>query len=185
MLGTFRIFRTMAAGKETNVSMSDRWERYVERWGMRFEESGLPRSAGRIWGWLLVCRPETQSLGELCRALEISKATASTSSRLLEQLGLLERVAVPGSRESHYRQPPDAFEVLIRRRLEETEASLALAEEGMEMAAGDEGVPPDRLELLRDFYAFVRERQRESLEAWRARKEERGGSGGGSAEDPR
>lgn len=114
-------------------------------------------------------------MGTLRGALGISKATASTSSRLLEQLGLLEQVAVPGSRESHYRQPPDAFEVLIRRRLEETETSLALAEEGVDLAADDEGVPSDRLELLRDFYAFVRERQRESLAAWRVRKEERGG----------
>jgi len=153
------------------------WERYVERWGMRFQESGLPRSAGRIWGWLLVCRPGSQSLGELSGALEISKGTASTSTRLLERLGLLERVVVPGSREAHYRQPPDAFEVLIRRRLEETETSRRLAEEGVEMAAADEDVPSERLERLYEFYAFVEKHQRRSLDAWRDHKEESDGAG--------
>lgn len=60
-------------------------------------------------------------------------------------------------------------------------AAASRNEEGVELAAGDEDVVPSgRLELLRDFYAFVEEGQRESLEAWRARKrdderEDRGG----------
>lgn len=148
----------------------ERWESYVERWGLRFEEAGLPRSAGRIWGRLLVCEPEHRSLGELCEELGVSKGTASTNTRLLEGQGLLERVAVPGSREAHYRIPPDAFDELMRRKLEVTEAWRRLAGEGVALAEEDPEAPTDRLERLHDFYAFIEERQRRILEAWRDRE---------------
>ena len=146
------------------------WESYVERWGLRFEDTGLPRSAGRIWGRLLTCEPEHRSLSELCRDLGISKGTASTNTRLLEGQGLLERVAVPGSREAHYRIPPVAFDELMRRKLEVTEAWRRLAGEGVEMAGEDPEVPSGRLERLHEFYAFIEERQREILEEWRERE---------------
>lgn len=142
------------------------WDRYIERWGLRFDEAGLPRSAGRIWGRLLVCEREHQSLSELSEELDVSKATASTSTRLLERQGLLEQVPVPGSREAHYRIPPDAFEQLMRRKLETTEAWRRLAGEGVERAREDPAVPTDRLERFHDFYTFVEKRQAELLEEW-------------------
>lgn len=151
-----------------DASSSD-WNGFVEQWGIRFDETGLPRSAGRIWGWLLVCEPEHQSLAELCDELSISKGTASTSTRLLERQGLLERVPVPGSREVYYRIPPDAFEQLMRRKLEATRAWRRLAGEGAGLAARDDAVPGDRLERLHAFYTFVQERQERLLREWRER----------------
>lgn len=146
------------------------WRSYAERWGLRFEDTGLPRSAGRIWGRLLTCEPEHRSLAQLCGDLGISKGTASTNTRLLEGQGLLEEVPVPGSRETHYRIPPDAFDELMRRKLEVTAAWRRLAEEGADMAAQDPEVPSERIEQLREFYAFIEERQREILEEWRDRE---------------
>ena len=145
---------------------SEEWERYVEQWGLRFEDTGLPRSAGRIWGHLLICEPEHESLSGLCEALQISKGTASTSTRLLEGQGLLERVGILGSREAHYRIPPDAFIELMRRKLEKTEAWRRLAGEGVDLADDDPAVPSERLEHLRDFYSFIEERQRSALHEW-------------------
>lgn len=144
------------------------WENYVERWAMLFEEAGLPRSAGRIWARLLICEPEHQSLSRLCEALELSKGTVSTSTRLLEGQGLLERAPVAGSREAHYRIPADAFEELMRRKLEVTVAWRRLAAEGAHRAREDVTVPVDRLRRLRDFYEFIEDRQRAILEEWRS-----------------
>lgn len=150
-----------------DATSSSDWAPYVERWGMRFEDAGLPPSAGRIWGRLLVCDPDHQSLAQLCRELDISKGTASTSTRLLERQGLLERVPVPGSREIHYRIPPDAFEELVRRKLDVTRAWRRLAEEGVRRAREEPAVPTDRLERFHAFYSFVETRQAELLEEWR------------------
>lgn len=149
---------------------AENWRSYIERWGLRFEDTGLPRSAGRIWGRLLTCEPEHRSLTQLCGDLEISKGTASTNTRLLEGQGLLEEVPVPGSRETHYRIPPDAFDELMRRKLEVTAAWRRLAEEGVDMATEDPEVPSERLERLHEFYAFIEDRQRKILEEWRDRE---------------
>lgn len=148
---------------------SEDWQSYIERWGLRFEDTGLPRSAGRIWGRLLTCEPEHRSLSQLCEELDLSKGTVSTSTRLLEGQGLLERVPVPGSREAHYRIPPDAFDELMRRKLEVTEAWHRLAREGVDMAGEEPGTPSDRLRRLQEFYAFIEERQRRILDEWRDR----------------
>lgn len=143
---------------------SSEWENYVELWGLRFEDIGMARSVGRIWGRLLICDPDHRSLTQLCEELDISKGTASTNTRLLEAQGLLERVAVPGSREVHYRIPPDAFGELMRRKLESTEEWRDLARRGLKLASDD--VPVDRLERLHEFYAFIAERQRDVLREW-------------------
>lgn len=152
--------------------ISSEWEGYVELWGLRFEDIGLARSVGRIWGHLLTCDPEYRSLTQLCEELGISKGTASTNTRLLEAQGLLERVGVPGSREVHYRIPPDAFGELMRRKLESTEEWRDLARRGLELA--NDSVPVDRLERLHEFYAFIAERQREVLRHWEERETDDG-----------
>ncbi len=62
-----------------------------------FEEMGFPRMAGRILGWLLICDPPEQSAGQLAGVLQASKGSLSTMTRLLIQMGLVERVGLPGS----------------------------------------------------------------------------------------
>src|SRR5215210_2205664 len=63
---------------------------FVERMGLSLEADGLPRIAGRIFGLLLVSE-EARSLDDLASELRVSKGSASTNARLLEQRGLLER----------------------------------------------------------------------------------------------
>lgn len=139
---------------------------YVERWGLAFEEDGLPRIAGRIWGWLLVSDPAMQTPQQLAESLDVSKGSVSTNTRLLEQAGLIERVAVPGSRRSHFRIRGDAYETLMERKLAAVVKWRRLGEEGLALLEGTD-VSPERLEALRRFYAFIEEEQRELMERWR------------------
>jgi len=81
--------------------MDERVARFVERMGLYTEAEGLPRIAGRIFGFLLV-QPAACSLDDLAGALGVSKASISTDTRRLEQLGLLERTSRPGDRRDYY-----------------------------------------------------------------------------------
>jgi DNA-binding transcriptional regulator GbsR (MarR family) len=81
--------------------MDERVARFVERMGLYTEAEGLPRIAGRIFGFLLV-QPAACSLEDLASALGVSKASISTDTRRLEQLGLLERTSRPGDRRDYY-----------------------------------------------------------------------------------
>jgi DNA-binding MarR family transcriptional regulator len=88
----------------------DAERQFAEEMGVYFARSGVPRGAGRLLGWLLICEPARQSTADIVAALGLSKASVSTAVRLLEGYGLLTRVAVPGDRSDHYELRPDAFE---------------------------------------------------------------------------
>ena len=80
---------------------------FVERMGLLWESEGLPRIAGRIFGYLTV-QDAPCSLDDLAAALEVSKASVSTDARRLESLGLLERVSLPADRRDYYSIATDA-----------------------------------------------------------------------------
>ena len=101
------------------------------RWSGR-----LPRMAGRIFGWLLVCDPPEQSLEDLAAAVQGSKASMSTMTRLLVQSGLVEKVRPPGARRDAFRVQPGQWETLWRSRLVLVQQATALAEHGLELLAG-------------------------------------------------
>lgn len=83
-------------------------EHFVERMGLLWENDGLPRIAGRIFGLLLVT-PDACSLDDLAETLGVSKASISTDARRLEQFGLLQRTTRPGDRRDYYSISDDVF----------------------------------------------------------------------------
>jgi DNA-binding transcriptional regulator GbsR (MarR family) len=91
--------------------------RFVERFGLLFEEEGFPRIAGRLTAHLLVSDRE-QSLDEIADALGVSKASVSTDARRLEAKGIIERTSRPGDRRDYYRVAPDGFRTMLQARLE-------------------------------------------------------------------
>jgi DNA-binding transcriptional regulator GbsR (MarR family) len=110
--------------------MNEAARQFVERMGLHLEADGLPRSAGRIFGYLLLADTAC-SLDELTETLQVSKASVSTNARLLEQCGILERTCEPGDRRDFYQMRPDAWERMLhlaRKRWSEMEALLAHAE---------------------------------------------------------
>lgn len=75
----------------------------AEEFGLRFEEMGGTRMAGRVAAWLLLSDPPEQSLTEIAGALGVSKAAVSTAARSLLQAGFVERASEPGRRGDYYR----------------------------------------------------------------------------------
>src|SRR5687768_5807394 len=93
--------------------MEESVQQFVEKMGLICEKEGLARSAGRIFGLLLVGgRP--YSLDELAEQLQASKASVSTNARMLEQLGMIERVSSLGDRRDFYRVLSDPWERMLR-----------------------------------------------------------------------
>ena len=134
---------------------NDQLSTYVENCGLLFERWGLPRTAGRIWGWLHVCDPPRQTAQDLVDALHVSKGSVSMNTRLLESMGLLERIGVPMSRQSHYRLRDDGFEAILSMRIKGAKEARDIAEKGLRVLASAEPMRRNRLEQQRDFYAFM------------------------------
>ena len=93
--------------------MDEAVQQFVERMGLICEKEGIARSAGRIFGLLLVSgRP--YSLDELAEKLQASKAGVSTNCRMLEQFGMIERVSSLGDRRDFYRVQDSPWEHMMR-----------------------------------------------------------------------
>ena len=142
-------------------------QRFVEEVGMVFEQTGLPRMAGRILDWLIISDPPHQSTDQLTQALMASRGSISTITRLLIQIGLIERLSLPGVRHDYFRLRSDASQRMIRRGLEdEIKMVRQFAERGLELLAGKTTVTRTRLEEMRDVYAFLEREFPALLERW-------------------
>lgn len=120
----------------------------IEEVGVVFEQTGLPRMAGRLFGWLLIAEPPHQSPAELAEVLQASKGSISTTVRLLTQSGFIERHVIPGSRHDYFRLPPDAIKKVIQHGLEqEITMFRVLSDRGLEMI---KELPPKRKTWLKE-----------------------------------
>jgi DNA-binding transcriptional regulator GbsR (MarR family) len=152
---------------------------YAESWGLLFARWGLPRTAGRIWGWLYVCEPPEQSAQELVEALHVSKASVSTNTRLLESMGLVERVGLRGARASHYRLKPGGLEGMLRQRIAGAVEARALTEQGLDALESEGEGRTKRLEEKLDFYRFMEHELEELLRHWQEHRAQRKREGRG------
>ncbi|MGR3454731.1 GbsR/MarR family transcriptional regulator [Pseudooceanicola sp.] len=81
-------------------------DRFIEALGLISQTEGAPRISGQILGLLLLAE-EPMSLDEIAESLNISKASASTNTRLLEARGTAVKVARKGSRRDLWMAEPD------------------------------------------------------------------------------
>lgn len=127
---------------------------YIEEVGLMFEQAGLPRMAGRILGHLLTADPPHQSADDLAKALHASKGSISTNTRLLMQIYFIERISLPGDRRDYFRIAPNVWTKMSRARAPQLTQLRQLAERGLALLAGARPDQRERLEEMRDFYAW-------------------------------
>jgi hypothetical protein len=144
-------------------------KQFTEEMGIFFEKIGFPRMAGRIWGWLLVCEPPEQTAAQIAEALQASRGSVSTMTRLLQVWGV-ERVGVPGKRGACYRIKPGSFVKLMH-----TEAGMFseirnLAERGLETLKNEPLRVRERLLEGRDLFVFVEKEYPLLIEKWQRQR---------------
>ena len=132
--------------------------------GLLTETEGLPRIAGRIFGFLLV-QPAQCSLDDMASALGVSKASISTDTRRLEQLGLLERSSRPGDRRDYYTISRDVVPRSLEVRLERMRRFHDLLDEARSLPIRSTTVR-QRLDDLETAHQFMVEAVRDVLEKW-------------------
>jgi DNA-binding transcriptional ArsR family regulator len=151
--------------------MDARHERFVEGMGQWMESHGLPRMAGRMYAWLLICEPPEQTAAELAEALQASRGAISGSARMLTGMGLVRRATRRGDRREYFSVPPGSITRLVESGSSAYQALVDLADEGLVLLRKRPAGERARLEEVRDVYAFfVREFPRMLT---RLRKEQR------------
>jgi len=141
---------------------------WVEELAAHLERDGLPRMAGRIFAWLLVCEPAEQTMDELAAALSGSKASMSTMTRLLVGAGLVERVRRPGERRDEFRVPEGRWNTFWEAQLAQLRTTRGCLARGASLLQGRPAAARRRIEAVLGQYRFF-ERELPALFArWRA-----------------
>jgi DNA-binding transcriptional regulator GbsR (MarR family) len=138
---------------------------FVEEMGLMVEHTAMPRMAGRVLGWLLICDPPEQTAGQVVDALEASAGSVSTMTRLLERAGFLARVAVAGSRSKHFRIKAGAWTQVMQQRMHLVGVCKELAERGLRLVSRKAGAR-ERLTEMHDYYAYMENRLPALFDGW-------------------
>lgn len=129
---------------------------FVEEVGVAFEQTGLPRMAGRIFGWLLISAPPYQSPDELTGVLRASRGSVGSALDLLLRMGLIQRFVIAGERHDHFQLREDAMRRTVKNGVEaEIKMFRTLAERGLDLIKNESSARTHRLEEMRDRYEFL------------------------------
>ena len=119
-------------------------QEFIEKVAVAFESMGIPRSAGRIVGWLLLSGGP-QTVDDLTCGLGLGRASVSMSAKLLETAGLVQRVRVTGDRRLFYQVSDDAWFGVMQRNLASIRDLRDLAREGLHLVDGQSPAARSRL----------------------------------------
>lgn len=145
---------------------------FIERFGLLFEEDGLPRIAGRVFA-LLILSEEALTLDEMADILQVSKTSVSTNTRMLDAMQLLERTSKPGDRKVYYRLDQDGLEISYSRTFERMNLVYSLLEGVTKHVPGEKERVLERIDRLKEWHQFLLEEMESIWDRWQAREDRR------------
>jgi hypothetical protein len=142
----------MAMAKATENADLLRWvERVAVFWT---QQSGLPPITGRIVGWLMSSDPPEQSAGDIANGIGASRASLTSSMRLLGAIGLVTSLRRPGQRTVYYRMDDSAWENTLRRRIASMASFREVTRDGLALLGADKARAA-RIKAADDVYAWA------------------------------
>ncbi len=149
---------------DAEITFADHMGRFYAR------RYGLPPMVGRLLGYLAVCDPPEQSIGELADALLASRSAIAGAVKVLEAMRVVRRSRAAGERMDRVQidlNSPQAMGMDIS----EYEELRDLAQEGLQVVRD---APPERQAVLLEMSAFAEflvERMPVLQQEWNARRE--------------
>jgi DNA-binding transcriptional regulator GbsR (MarR family) len=129
----------------------------------------FPPMVGRLIGYLAVCDPPEQSIGELAEALLASRSAITNAVKSLETMRLIRRTRVAGERMDRVRLDPTSPQAMGLDTTE-YEEMRELVSEGLEVVRD---APAERRALLlewSEFTDFVLEQVKRMQQEWLQRR---------------
>ncbi len=147
-------------------------KQFIEAVGIVAEDDGLPRIAGRLFGYLLLS-PTPRSLDEIADTLGVSKGSVSIDARLLVGHGWLRRVSRPGDRKDYYEMAPNFFACIVAHRMSRWGALRELIAHEIMNFSDEPASVRERLRSFDEAQEFFLDGMRQLLTEWRARQHQK------------
>ena len=148
---------------DAEITFADHMGRY---YATRFAFAPM---VGRLIGYLAVCDPPEQSIGELADALLASRSAITNAVKSLETMRLIRRTRVAGARMDRVRLDPTSPQAMGLDTTEYEEMT-ELVREGLEVVRD---APAERRALLlewSEFADFVIEQTKRMQQEWQQRR---------------
>lgn len=142
--------------------------RFIAGMGLYFENQGIPRIGGRILGLLMIA-DQPLSAEDLASVLQVSRGSISTNFRMLLPSGMVEKVALPGDRNTYYKFSDMALEQRVVTGIESTRAFKRLAEQGLS-AMSSRDPARHHLDASIEWSDLIVETFQKTLSEWRQRR---------------
>lgn len=127
---------------------------FVESLGLILQADGFPRIAGRLLG-VFVLRGGPLSFQELCETLQVSRGSVSTNTRLLESLGAVERVAMPGERQDFFKLSDAPYERIAAGKIERARSASERLLKGRDTLVDCDDDTFERVTELSNFFGSI------------------------------
>lgn len=151
--------------QETTPTLPASVAEAIESFSLVFEQFGFPRMGGRIFAYLILSDQPHVTQSELTELLQASTGSISTMVRMLEQIGYLERVSLPGHRRDRFRLRSDPLVEMARRSIERAINVIDI----LDKAKVQKEVGPlatSRLERAESFYRYFHVEMELALVRW-------------------
>lgn len=126
-------------------------EVFIESIGLSAQADGLPRIAGRMWGFFIIYGGPI-SFADLAEKLQVSRGSISTNARILRDLGFIERVTRPGDRQDYYTLAEDPYDRLLEGYVERMRKTVSKVEQAQKALPEDWHAAHRRLAEMYRFY---------------------------------
>ncbi len=139
---------------------------FIEKSSVTYEKKiGIPRIAGKIIGFLLISDPPEQNLSEIQKALKVSKGSVSTMIRIIEKIGFIEKITLPGKRTAFFRMA-SLNEDFLRNSIDDNREFRKLMESGLKATKKKPSHLQVRVKEWHSFYKFAEEKFPNLFREW-------------------
>jgi DNA-binding transcriptional regulator GbsR (MarR family) len=115
---------------------------------------------------LLLADASEVSTDELATGLKASRGSVSTMTRLLIQMGLVERVGKPGERRDYFRIKAGTWSNILKSRMDQIIEFHDVIERGMALVTPKSDQAYRRLKEIHEFYLFFEREFPALFERW-------------------
>lgn len=141
---------------------------FIEQFSSLLAPWGLPPSAGRVYGYLLLHQTPI-SLDQIAADLEISKAGTWNVAKELESFGHIRRYSVPGSKRALY-APSGNFAQAIAKQAALLGEMSALLEDCASHTATQQAAP--KLQEQAHFYQAIQQAMASTIDEFNGQKDQ-------------
>jgi len=142
---------------------------YIEESALMFEQLGMTRMVGRVFGYLVVCDEDAVSFDQIRNTLQASKGSISATIKQLMQIGFIEAVSKPGDRKTYFRISGIELTDFLRARMKMFDLFSDKMNQGKKLRDRDDDVSQWLLEASA-FYSWVGSQLEGVIDTWQKDK---------------